>query len=52
VNVAHRIQAGWENIFSSYWKFWIAMAAVTAAGLWGIGFVLSLIWPAEAEARP
>src|SRR2546428_8071704 len=45
VNVAHRIQPGWGNIFSSYWKFWIVMCAVVAAGLWLIGLVLSWIWP-------
>src|SRR5438132_9380110 len=48
VNVAHRIQPGWENIFSSYWKSWIVMAVVVAAGLWIIGFLLSWIWPAKA----
>ena len=50
VNVAHRIQTGWENAFSSYWKFWIVMAALGAFCLWAIGMVLSWIWPArEAE---
>jgi len=49
VNVAHRIQTGWENIFTSYWKFWFVMAAVTAAGLWLIGLVLSWIWPARQQ---
>jgi len=49
VNVAHRIQPGWEHIFSSYWKFWIVMAAVVAAGLWVIGLVLSWIWPARQQ---
>ena len=49
VNVAHRIQPGWENIFSSYWKFWVVMAAVVAAGLWVIGLVLSWIWPARQQ---
>jgi hypothetical protein len=46
VNVAHRIQTGWENTFSSFWKFWIVMTIVVAAGLWAIGMVLSWIWPA------
>jgi hypothetical protein len=47
VNVAHRIQTGWKNAFSSYWKFWIVMTALVAFGLWAIGMVLSLIWPAR-----
>lgn len=52
VNVAHRIQTGWENSFSSYWKFWLVMAVVTAVGLWGIGKILSLIWPAKSLSEP
>jgi L-asparagine transporter-like permease len=53
VNLAHRVQPGWGNTFSSYWKFWIVLTVVVAAGLWIIGLVLSRIWPArdtEADA--
>ena len=46
VNVAHRIQTGWENAFSSYWKFWIVMTSITAFCLWAMGMMLSWIWPA------
>jgi hypothetical protein len=49
VNVAHRIQTGWENAFSSYWKFWIVMTTLVASCLWVIGIVLSWIWPARDE---
>lgn len=45
VNVAHRIQTGWENNFSSYWKFWLVMTALVALCLWATGIVLSSIWP-------
>jgi hypothetical protein len=45
VNVAHRIQTGWENAFSSYWKFWMVMTMLTAFCLWAIGIILSWIWP-------
>ena len=45
VNLAFRIQPGWEQAFSSYWKFWVVLSAVVAAGLWVTGKVLSLIWP-------
>lgn len=51
VNLAHRIQPGWENVFSSYWKFWLVLAVLTAAVLWIIGKLLSLIWPAVTEPR-
>jgi hypothetical protein len=46
VNVAHRIQAGWENTFSSYWEFWFGMTVLVALCLWVTGMILSLIWPA------
>ena len=47
VNVAHRIQTGWERTFSSYWKFWIILTVLTAFLLWAIGLTLSRIWPAR-----
>lgn len=48
VNVAHSVQAGWETIFTSYWKFWIVMSAVGALLLWAIGKIFSFIWPADS----
>lgn len=45
VNVTHRIQTGWENAFSSYWKFWVVLTALVGVCLWGVGLVLSWIWP-------
>ena len=52
VNVAHRIQPGWENAFGGFWKFWLVMAVVTAIGLWVIGRVLLLIWPHQSVGAP
>jgi hypothetical protein len=49
VNVVDRVQTGWENIFTSYWKFWLVMTSVVALCLWGIGMALSWIWPARIE---
>jgi hypothetical protein len=46
-NVAHRIQPGWENAFSSYWRFWLVMTLVVASALWAIGMMLWWIWPAR-----
>lgn len=45
VNVAFRIQDGWESAFGSFWKFWIVMTVVVAVGLWAIGLLLWWIWP-------
>ena len=52
VNVVDRIQTGWENTFSSYWKFWIVMTSLVAVCLWAIGLVLSWRWPARNEEEP
>ena len=48
VNVAHHIQTGWENTFSSFWKFWLVMTVLVGVALWAIGLVLSWIWPAAS----
>ena len=47
VNVAHRVQTGWESTFNSYWKFWIVFATASAVVLWLIGKGLMLILPAK-----
>jgi hypothetical protein len=47
VNVAHRIQTGWQHAFSSYWRFWVVMTALVAFCLWAVGIGLSRIWPAR-----
>lgn len=48
VNVTQHIQPGWDRIFNSFWKFWLVMTVAVAIGLWVIGLVLSLIWPAAS----
>ena len=45
VNLAHRVQTGWENVFSGYWKFWVVLTALVCFCLWGVGLVLARIWP-------
>jgi len=52
VNLAHRVQPGWENTFNAYWKFWIVLTVVIALGLWVIGMVLSWIWPKGRSEQP
>jgi len=51
VNVAHKIQTGWENLFSSYWKFWVVTTLTVAAVMWALGRVLALLWPVKTEAQ-
>jgi hypothetical protein len=45
VNMAHRVQDGWDKMFTSYWKFWIVLTVAAAAIMWAIGKALSFIWP-------
>lgn len=52
VNVAHRIQTGWETTFNSYWLFWIVLTTITAGAMWAICFGLSLVWPARPVSVP
>jgi hypothetical protein len=46
VNVAHRIQSGWEGRFSSYGKFWLLMTMLVALVLWLTGKFFTWLWPA------
>lgn len=47
VNLAYRIQPGWEQRFSSYWKFWLLLTVIVAVCLWILGFVLKKLLPAS-----
>jgi len=52
VNLAHRIQSGWEQRFGSYWEFWLVLTVVIAITLWVVEILLRNIWPvrlAQAE---
>jgi hypothetical protein len=51
VNLARRVQTGWEGAFSSYLKFWIVLTVLVGFCLWGVGRVLSWIWPARNRER-
>jgi len=45
VNLAHRIQPGWERGFGSYWQFWLVLTIVTAVLLWGLENFFRKVWP-------
>jgi hypothetical protein len=49
VNVSQQIQAGWEQTFSSYWKFWLVLTLLVGLCLWVLGAVLNQIWRAETD---
>ena len=55
VNVAHRIQDGWEGSFSSYLKFWLVLTLLVGLCLWILGRLLKMLWPispAEGAVPP
>jgi hypothetical protein len=45
VNLSHRIQPGWEQTFSSYWRFWFVLTLLVGACLWLLEVLLKRIWP-------
>ena len=51
VNLSHRIQDGWEQSFSAYWKFWLLLTAMVGLCLWILGFLLKTLWPASAQSH-
>jgi len=51
VNLAHRIQDGWEQSFSSYRRFWLVLTVLVGLCLWILGFVLRTLWPASTKSE-
>lgn len=45
VNLAHKIQPGWEQPFGSYWQFWLVLTFVTGFVLWALDWGFQRIWP-------
>jgi hypothetical protein len=45
VNVSQKIYEGWEQSFTAYWKFWLAMTVAVGACLWLLIWVLNKLWP-------
>lgn len=50
VNLAHKVQPGFEQTFTSYFKFWLVLTAATGACLWLLGFLLRKLWPIPTTA--
>jgi len=50
VNLAHRIQQGWEQTFGNYWKFWCVLTLLTGICLWILGHLLQRLWPISRES--
>ena len=51
VNLAHAVQPGWEQTFTSYLSFWLVLTIATAVVLWLSGLLWRKIWPAREAGR-
>jgi hypothetical protein len=51
VNLSHRIQDGWEQTFSSYWKFWLLLTLIVGLCSWILAFLLKPFWPASDRSH-
>jgi hypothetical protein len=49
VNLAHRIQDGFEGAFNSYLKFWLLLTFLVALFAWLICYSFRKIWPAKEQ---
>ena len=47
VNLAHRVQDGFEQTFPVYWKFWLLLTVLVGLSCWLVGTGFSRIWPAK-----
>jgi hypothetical protein len=46
VNLSQRIQEGWEQTFSTYWRFWFVLTMLVGLELWIQSLLLKRLWPA------
>jgi len=50
VNLAQRVQDGWEGTFNSYPKFWVVLSVMVGLCLWLLDLLLKRLWPAPKNA--
>jgi hypothetical protein len=48
VNLSQRIHEGWEQTFSTYLRFWLMLTFLVGVGLWILGLLMKMLWPASA----
>jgi hypothetical protein len=51
VNLAHRIQPGWETRFGNYEQFWIVLTLVVGLTLFGLEIFFRRVWPGQIDER-
>lgn len=52
INVSQQIQAGWEQSFSVYWKFWLVLTLLVGICLWVLETILKALWPVASPMQP
>ncbi len=45
VNVAHAVDPAWQQVFNSYWKFWLVLLLIAIALLGGLNLFFYKLWP-------
>jgi len=51
VNLGHRVQDGFEQSFSSYWKFWLLLTAFVGMGCWLLALFFHRVWPTRSDQQ-
>jgi len=51
VNLSHAVQPGWEQTFTSYWMFWLAITLLNVLLLWLSGLLWRSLWPTVESSR-
>lgn len=51
VNLSQKIQAGWEQTFSSYLRFWFVLTSLVGICLWLLALFLRMFWPTPTEPQ-
>ena len=49
VNLAHKIQPGWETRFGNYWQFWTVLTLAVGVTLFGLELLFRRIWPRTVD---
>jgi hypothetical protein len=51
VNLSHRAYEGWEQTFTSYWKFWFLLTLLAAFLLWILVVSLKMVLPVSPASK-
>lgn len=49
VNVSQQVQAGWEQSFTSYFRFWLVLTVLVGLCLFVLAAILRRLWPVDNQ---